>query len=430
MADQEHGIQQMLAGLMAASHMMSFRNLPDEVRKHAAVAGLDDVLIYLSDLQQSVLRLTTGLGLDAREGAAADEVELKIDGTVAGRAFQSGLLFPLSPEEQDGHQWWVPLLDGTERLGVLRVSTVDDDRQTRASLELLASVVALLIVSKRGSSDAHARLRRTAEMNVAAEMQWNLMPPRTYADDRVVIGAAFEPAYRVGGDAFEYALADDVLHLAIFDAMGHDTSAGVTANLAVAACRNHRRQGLGLADTSVAIERALTEEFHRSRYVTAILADLDTRTGVLSWVNRGHHPPLIIRGGRWSTHLDCPPAHPMGTDLGLTPTVCREHLEPGDHIVLYTDGITEARNPGGREFGLDGFVDFLIRHHADGLPVPETLRRLIRSILEHHHGRLTDDATVLLVEWLGNESYGREKAAALAGLPAKQASVGSGHSHR
>jgi serine phosphatase RsbU (regulator of sigma subunit) len=168
----------------------------------------------------------------------------------------------------------------------------------------------------------------------------------------------------------------------------------------MAACRNHRRQGADLVTNSMMIEQVLIEEFGRAtRFVTAVLADLDLTTGVLSWVNRGHHPPVVIRGGRWSTTLECPPAHPLGLDLGLETVLCREQLEPGDRVLLYTDGITEARNARGREFGLHRFIDFVIRHNADGLPVPETLRRLVRSVLDYHDGQLQDDATVLLTEW-------------------------------
>ncbi|MDJ0385614.1 PP2C family protein-serine/threonine phosphatase [Streptomyces sp. G-G2] len=417
----------MLGGLLRASHLMAWEDMLAQVGSCASEAGIHDLGIYLSDLQEDVLRPLpddgghwaegkAAEGRTAEDAAAGGQGDLSVATTMAGRSFQLGRVFRQTEREQPGVLWWVPLLDGTERLGVLRAVTAADDESTRDELDLLAALVALLVVSKRGSSDTHARLVRTRPMNVAAEMQWHLMPPATYADPRVVVGGVLEPAYEIGGDAFDYARAGDVLHLGIFDAMGHDTSAGVTANLAVAACRSNRRQGLGLIETSVAIEEILLTEFHRRRYVTAILADLDTVTGGFSWVNRGHHPPVVIRGGRWMTRLQCPPAHPMGTDLGLEPVLCREQLEPGDRVVLYTDGITEARNADGREFGLEGFVDFLIRHHSDGLPVPETLRRLMRAIMAHHGGRLADDATVLVVEWLGPEA-GPSLARDRVGLP-------------
>ncbi len=392
----------MLAGLAEASHMSAMEDLPAIVEEHAAHVGLYDVLIYLTDLQQDVLRPLTGLG--AGEETEREKGELRIDGTLAGRAFQEVRILSRPPLEDEPGRWWVPLLDGTERLGILRVSLRPrmDGKRAQEDMRHLASMVALLLVSKHSQSDSYARLVRTRPMNVAAEMQWNLLPSLTFATEKVVIGAALEPAYELGGDAFDYALAGDSVHLAIFDAMGHDASAGLTANLAVAACRNRRRQGADLVEVSEGIEEVLIEEFGvGNRFATGILADLNLRTGMFTWVNRGHHPPVVIRRGRWVATLQCPPAHPMGLGLGLAMTLCREQLEPGDRVLLYTDGMTEARNRLGQEFGLERFVDFIIRRNADGLPVPETLRRLVRSVLEYHDGRLQDDATVLLVEWRG-----------------------------
>jgi hypothetical protein len=409
----------MLTGLLEASGLTPLESVPEAVAAHAAAAGFDGVLIYLADVQRCVLRLLAGTGSNAapRE-EAGDVAELRIEGTVPGRAYQYGQLLPAAEKHRDdGYLWWVPLVNGTERIGLLRIRTSRGDDHARRDMQHLSTLVALIIVSKRGHSDSHARLVRTEAMNVAAEMQWHLMPPRTYADSRVVIAASMEPAYQISGDAYDYATAGDVVHLSIFDAMGHDTAAGLTANLAMGACRNHRRQGAGLTELGEAIEEVLLEQFGRSRYATGILAELDTRTGVLSWVNRGHHPPVIIRGGRWTTQLNCQPAHPMGTGLGLKSVLCREQLEPGDRIVFYTDGITEARSPAGREFGLTRFTDFLIRHHADNLPVPETLRRLVHAVVDYHHGQLQDDAAVLLCEWLGPYPDDLGPAAALAGLP-------------
>jgi serine phosphatase RsbU (regulator of sigma subunit) len=242
---------------------------------------------------------------------------------------------------------------------------------------------------------------RTETMNVAAEMQWNLTPPNAYAGHDVTLAAVMEPAYQIGGDAFDYAVNGTTLHLGIFDAMGHDTTAGITANVAVAACRNARRQGASLAQTSEEVEKVLLEQFSTSRYVTAILADLDMASGRLSWINRGHHLPILIRDNRWTTELECPPAGPMGADLALPVTVRAEQLQPGDRLLLYTDGVVEARDSRGREFGRERFVDFIRRHHAGRHALHETLRRLMAAVLDHHDGLLHDDATVLLAEWRG-----------------------------
>jgi serine phosphatase RsbU (regulator of sigma subunit) len=107
----------------------------------------------------------------------------------------------------------------------------------------------------------------------------------------------------------------------------------------------------------------------------------------------------------------------MGADLHLPTTLCHEQLQPGDRLVLYTDGITEARTRTGEEFGLTRFIDFLVRHHIDGLTVPETLRRLIRAHLRHHDNQLQDDATILLCEWLGPRPDPTPGVASLAGVP-------------
>ncbi|MFC8124860.1 PP2C family protein-serine/threonine phosphatase [Streptomyces sp. NPDC057302] len=389
----------MFAGLLDASHGLSLEQLPSLVRDHAAHAGLGDVRIYLADLQEEVLRLVTGRGLDATADPGQEAAELRIDDTPAGRSFMS--LQPRGAEGEGPGQWWTPLLNGAERVGALRADTDGSAAQTRL-LQRLASLVTLLIISVRNQSDSHARLVRTQQMTVAAELQWNLMPPRAFANGQVTISTALEPAYEVGGDAFDYALADGVVHLSIFDAMGHDVTAGITANLAVAACRNARRQNANLIDTGEFIERTLIEQLGGARYCTAVLLELDSGTGQISWISHGHHPPVIIRrDGTWSGLLRCLPAHPLGTDLGIKATLCREQLNPGDRLVLYTDGITEAKDPNGQEFGLERFVDFILTHNAEGLPVPETLRRLVHGVLHYQQGRLQDDATVLFMEWHG-----------------------------
>lgn len=385
------------ARLLQDSPRAAFEQIPVLLDDTAVRCGLGRVRLFVVDLQQVVLREVTGRGHDAGAGGQ----ELRIDSTLAGRAYQTEQT--LHDLQNCGH--WVPVTDGTQRLGVLHLRQDQDAPPDPQLAQALAVLTGMLLTSKRPQSDSYAQLIRTRAMAVSAEMQWTLMPPPTFVNDQVTVGAAMEPAYQVAGDGYDYAIRGDTVHMAIFDAMGHNTTSGLTASLVMAACRNVRRQGAGLAEVSQAVEDVLIRQFDHKSYATGILADLDLRTGVMSWVNRGHLLPIIIRGGRWAVTVRCPPAGPMGAELKLPISVCREQLEPGDRLLLYTDGITEARGADGRQFGVDRFTDFVIRHHADAVSVAETLRRLIRTLLDHQMGRLEDDATVLICQWNGPSTH-------------------------
>ncbi|MCF2437025.1 hypothetical protein LV779_34915 [Streptomyces thinghirensis] len=127
-----------------------------------------------------------------------------------------GRLTPVAPQKAQDAVWWVPVVDGTERLGLLRLRSAYDDARAREDADRLAGLLALLITGKRTSSDTLARLMRTEPLNIGAEMAWNLMPPRTFADGRVVIAASLEPAYQISGDVYEYALDGPLVHLTLF----------------------------------------------------------------------------------------------------------------------------------------------------------------------------------------------------------------------
>jgi serine phosphatase RsbU (regulator of sigma subunit) len=101
--------------------------------------------------------------------------------------------------------------------------------------------------------------------------------------------------------------------------------------------------------------------------------------------------------------LDASPNRPLG--LGLNPDLSLhvEHLQPGDQILAYTDGVIEARNARGEPFGVDRLADFVVRADAAGEPLTETMRRLSRSVLAHNHGDMRDDATHMLVGWLTDQ---------------------------
>jgi serine phosphatase RsbU (regulator of sigma subunit) len=392
----------MLGGLLDVNHTTSMEDLPGTVAAHASMVGFSQIMIYVTDLQQLVL-----VPLPGQSDESGRPLEpIRIDSTLAGRAYRIVEIVrarhsadgSADAAEGEGRRLWVPLLDGTERVGVLGVTVPVGDATDERRARQLASLISVLVLSKRPHSDSFARLTRRRPMSLSAEVLFNLLPPGTYATDDVVVSAALEPAYEVGGDAYDYALDSDTLHVSIFDAMGHDTSAGLTATIAVGACRNQRLEGADLPTAAEAIDAAIAEQFV-GRFATGILADLNVVTGWLSWVNRGHHPPLVLRGGRWVATLGSEPDPPMGFRMRPSTGLIGYQLQPDDRVLFYTDGIIEAQSPDGELFGLERFIDFIIRHEADGLSAPETLRRLIQAILLHQRGRLQDDATVLMVEW-------------------------------
>jgi serine phosphatase RsbU (regulator of sigma subunit) len=237
-------------------------------------------------------------------------------------------------------------------------------------------------------------------MTVASELLWELVPPLVAATDDFVLAALLEPCYDNGGDAFDYALNDGVLHLAVFDAMGHGLTAAGQAAFALSLYRHSRHLGHGPAECYAAIDAATGAPFPTSRFVTAVIAELDVRSGRLRWIIAGHPPPLLLREGRLVKTLAVPPSPPLGLHAtSALPEEGEEPLQPGDMVLLYTDGLTESRRPGGELFTVERLGRFIEHQAAGGQAAPETLRGLREAIIEQGAGALHDDATAVLVEW-------------------------------
>jgi serine phosphatase RsbU (regulator of sigma subunit) len=192
----------------------------------------------------------------------------------------------------------------------------------------------------------------------------------------------------------------DIAHLAIIDAMGHGLEASRMANLAVGSYRHSRRRGLDLEGTFAAMDRVVADQFGTEKFVTGQLVRLDLPTGRLTWVNAGHPRPLLWRDGRVADDLHCETSLPLG--MGYVPAeVAEVSLEPGDAVLFLTDGVLEARSPGGEFFGRSRLARMWLEVGAGGQLPAEVLRRLCHSILDHQEGRLQDDATLLMVVWTG-----------------------------
>ena len=193
-------------------------------------------------------------------------------------------------------------------------------------------------------------------MSLPAGMQWDLLPPLSARTAGALIAGALEPAYDIAGDAFDYAINGTDLHLAIFDGLGHGLGSTLLTGLAVGAYRHARRDGAPVADMHAAIDAALAGHYDDISFATGIIARLATGSGRLEWSCAGHPRPLLLRGRKIVAELSCDPVLPFGLGDG-TPNPGVTELEPDDAVLLYTDGVTEARTADGEQFGPDRLVD-------------------------------------------------------------------------
>ena len=115
-------------------------------------------------------------------------------------------------------------------------------------------------------------------------------------------------------------------------------------------------------------------------------------------INAGQQAPLIVQAGALLPPEPCKPHPPLGLQ-DRKPKACQVQLHAGDRVILYTDGIVESRSPDGEFFGERRLADFVSAAVASGAPTPETVRRLMRSLLAHQAGRLQDDASIVVLEW-------------------------------
>jgi serine phosphatase RsbU (regulator of sigma subunit) len=396
--------------LLDISHRARPEDLPVALRSVAPLLGAVEVAFYLVDYEQVALRPLRG-----SDGGA--KLSLPVEGTPAGEAYST--VRPVAVDDDRGHHLWLPLLNGAERLGVLNVimDKPADERAVR-DLRAVAAVTAELVASRRFYGDAVEHTRRRLPMQLAAEIIWNQLPPLTFASHDAVVTAVLEPCYDVGGDAFDYAVNNDVLHVAMFDTVGHGISASALTTLAVNSYRNARRCGLDLSDTYFSVDKWIRAQYPGS-FVTAIMAELDTATGVYRRICAGHPPELLLRGGRLLRQLSGPSALPLG--LGSMrrrpPGIEQEILEPADSILIFTDGVIEARDSDGEFFGVDRLSGLITEELAGQAPAAETMRRLVHAILDHQHDELQDDATAALLQWRPAEQAVASPAPAPHRLP-------------
>ncbi|MGW1884530.1 PP2C family protein-serine/threonine phosphatase [Streptomyces sp. NPDC001970] len=383
--------ERLLGVLLDRAHHLPPQLIAPLIAEEIGKIGGRDVSVLLQDFEQLMLVPLPGRGLVA--GAAEP-----ITGSHAGRAFLEAT--SVEVPQVDGIRMYLPLL-GSDQVGVLGVTMDNVDDDDRRLLRRLAALIADILVTKNSYTDQFTKTRRRIAMTVAAEIQWSLLPPLMMSVPQVAVAGVLEPAYQVAGDSFDYALNDDILHLAVIDAMGHGLGAAVMATAAIGAYRHARRADVGLSEIYAFMDQVIAEQFGPEHFVTAQMMRLNVATGHLQWVNAGHPAPLLIRDRRVIQRLESWTTLPVGFG-GEDPRVSELELQHRDRVLCFTDGLIEERAAGGgTEFGLDQLIGIVTRVGARERDVRATARVLSHALKRARGGVTSDDATIFLFEWRG-----------------------------
>jgi serine phosphatase RsbU (regulator of sigma subunit) len=142
----------------------------------------------------------------------------------------------------------------------------------------------------------------------------------------------------------------------------------------------------------------LSEQFGGEQYVTGVILLADLATGAAVVVNAGHPLPMLLREGRVG-RIELDPDPPMGMFRGTVYRPDHLALQPGDRLLLFSDGLTDARPDGGQAFGEEHLAERVLQ--TAGLSAAEVVRLLTSAVLDHRAGQLADDATAVCLDWRG-----------------------------
>jgi sigma-B regulation protein RsbU (phosphoserine phosphatase) len=302
----------------------------------------------------------------------------------------------------------VPLPDpGKRPIGVLVLRGRAEGRSYRSVevklLQTLASLTSAFLRNTRLAAAARKAEARKREDEIAREIHRSLLPARDPECPGLDVAGVCRAADVVGGDYYGYIpLSDGSILLALADASGH----GVGAALYMAAAKGALQAQAGWVSSPAELLRrtneSLANEFARSgMFATAFVARFRAGGRSLEFTNAGHNPPLLVRAGGEVELLEA-----SGTALGLLGDASyeegRRSFGPGDLLVVYTDGLTEARDAGRRFYKLDRLIQFA--REVRGEPAATIRARLLEDLARHCGDRSPqDDVTLIVVSGLADD---------------------------
>ena len=295
----------------------------------------------------------------------------------------------------------VPLGVSDKVFGIIYAdSPIAEGRFTEDHLKVLTTLASVAAIRVENTRLVEARLERERlerELALASEIQQRFQPTAPpHIAGYELQGISF-PCYEIGGDYYDFIeRGDGRLVIALGDVSGKGTAAALLMSSLHAAIHAQSASHDSLVATISAVNRYLADNIPANRFVTLFYAELDPESGSLSFLNAGHNPPLIVHAAGTVEQLAS-----GGLPLGIKPDAeyreGRTQLQPGDVLVIYSDGVTEAVSPTGEEFGPTRLYEVVSRNvEASAAGIRD---RIESSLTKFAQGTsAADDITLVIVK--------------------------------
>lgn len=362
--------------------------------------GADDLRVPRRLIQQALesRRDLFSMSFDPSAAAGASP-----GNTITDLELRSVVCVPLVHVNLSGTQATQLLSGATTNAGVLymdsRVSSVDLAGGNRELLQTLAIEASTVLENARLLEEQRAKQRIEEELDVARRIQRSLLPRRLPEEGWFVVCGSSQSSHQVGGDYFDVvSIGHDTWSLVVADVSGKGVSSALLASFL---------QGAFLSASSTTdipevlgrINVFLSDRAEHGKYATMFYSRLDA-AGRLTYSNAGHCPGLLVRHKGDIERLEAT-SMPVGLVAGTAFNIEHRRLDPGDRLVLYTDGVTEAQNEAGDFFGRKRLREAV--KHAAGAQYKEMHAGIQAAINEFTQGaEQADDLTLVVVEYRGS----------------------------
>lgn len=294
----------------------------------------------------------------------------------------------------------LPLVSRGAVTGVLYLDRQSGDEGfSEKDIEILgpvAGIVALKIENLQLLQAYIASERTRVELEIAESVQRDLYPKKPASVPGYSVEGFTRPCFQVGGDYFDFfSHGDSGLTWVLGDVSGKGLSSALYMVSVLSSLRAHLQDDLRLDMLMQRLEYCVRETFRADHFLTLFLARLEAQSGLVTYCNAGHLPPIVVRRNGEVVELTA-----VDPALNIVPWQdfrCHEyHVDPGDLLFAYTDGLIEAEGKDGEEFGRERMISCILRHRNESLVAIR--RELLRELDAFHiDDGLRDDVTLILL---------------------------------